>query len=948
MAGGSASCLEGAAAAVGVRGVARVACDGAKRPARAAACCADAAAWAEGCSVRVARVCGTEDGAPVLLETHELPPAHASAVTALCVAQEREGDLVLVSASSDRVLTWAPRGDGEGWEGTEVCSPDAPVEALALDGRNERLAVVTAGDALVVQLVSGEAQFRLEAHAGRAVAAAFCTPHAPDVLATAGEDRTFVLWGLGEGRVVYRSCVLGASPLRSLAVDPAQPRLAVGADNGVVHFFDISALPACRQLRCIDIARVAAPVAAEVAAVEAASAVGGGDAAPPRVISAAPAWQAPSAAAQLQLDQDAATVEAAEEAAEAARGASWAVLALGYIATDGGDNDVSGGGRDGRAHDALDLLEEEAIASALGVSRAGALAMPRPPMLAVATSRALTLLNAHTYEARAVVPFRTRRRAPGGPESESPDAPGVLHAETARCAAFGGGVCLLASAFSPELTFASIGSRGAVVDAVGGADGAETESLSIFPSVELPEGSPLRASAAAGGRDGPHNSPASNNGGARKPKGSSAVQNKALTFRTRIRSSGYGAELPWSERKKKAAAAAGCKSRGGAGRGLPKQYPLASEPPVHFQAKHALPGNAPVHRAGILRLAFSGDGSRLATASVDKTARCLRLPISRHAGDGTDFLGHNAAVVDARWSHCGSMVLTCSADRTARLWQAARSDPLLELRCAEGGRLGGVAGTGVHTPHSATAAEFLHDVRAAQFVQNDRLILLASGAKLFLYRYDLGSAAVEAATQQHDDIARLKAKVNARYRLVHEYAVNAQSATDVACANGLASHLAIAVCSNRALEVHDLGACRVVRTVADAHARAPHCVRLNLPTRYASHARDAYELFATAAADATVKLWDMRARGCVRCFAGHAGARGGGGGGVAFSPCMRYLAAAGEDKAATLYDLRTGGVLSKLRGTHTDAVTDVAFSPVHPQVATACLDGRVRLFADAC
>ena len=86
--------------------------------------------------------------------------------------------------------------------------------------------------------------------------------------------------------------------------------------------------------------------------------------------------------------------------------------------------------------------------------------------------------------------------------------------------------------------------------------------------------------------------------------------------------------------------------------------------------------------------------------------------------------------------------------------------------------------------------------------------------------------------------------MNARYRLVHEYAVNAQSATDVACANGLASHLAIAVCSNRALEVHDLGACRVVRTVADAHARAPPCAPPILtaalrcrPTPRASEAR---------------------------------------------------------------------------------------------------------------
>jgi WD40 repeat protein len=45
-----------------------------------------------------------------------------------------------------------------------------------------------------------------------------------------------------------------------------------------------------------------------------------------------------------------------------------------------------------------------------------------------------------------------------------------------------------------------------------------------------------------------------------------------------------------------------------------------------------------------------------------------------------------------------------------------------------------------------------------------------------------------------------------------------------------------------------------------------------------------------------------------------------------------------------LYDLRMGTPLHKLREGHTDVVTDVAFHPMHPQVATACFDGHVRFF----
>ena len=57
----------------------------------------------------------------------------------------------------------------------------------------------------------------------------------------------------------------------------------------------------------------------------------------------------------------------------------------------------------------------------------------------------------------------------------------------------------------------------------------------------------------------------------------------------------------------------------------------------------------------------------------------MRLPLSKHAGEGTDLIGHNAAVLSASWSHDGTMVLTASADRTARMWNAACAQPLLQL-----------------------------------------------------------------------------------------------------------------------------------------------------------------------------------------------------------------------------------------------------------------------------
>ena len=59
----------------------------------------------------------------------------------------------------------------------------------------------------------------------------------------------------------------------------------------------------------------------------------------------------------------------------------------------------------------------------------------------------------------------------------------------------------------------------------------------------------------------------------------------------------------------------------------------------------------------------------------------------------------------------------------------------------------------------------------------------------------------------------------------------------------------------------------------------------------------------------------------------------------------RYVSCGSEDKQAYLYDAGSGSMIAKLGG-HADAVTDVAFSPLHPQMATASLDGRVRFYSD--
>ncbi len=134
-------------------------------------------------------------------------------------------------------------------------------------------------------------------------------------------------------------------------------------------------------------------------------------------------------------------------------------------------------------------------------------------------------------------------------------------------------------------------------------------------------------------------------------------------------------------------------------------------------------------------------------------------------------------------------------------------------------------------------------------------------------------------------------------------------------------------------------------TIADTHSRPPHAiVQSASSSMFVSHAKEAYELFATASQDNTAKLWDVRTSKCVRTFSGHRNSQVATN--VAFSPCLRYLASGSEDKAAYLYDMRMGTVLHRIRGVHGDAVMDVAFNPLFPQLVTACLDGRIHFYSD--
>jgi hypothetical protein len=83
------------------------------------------------------------------------------------------------------------------------------------------------------------------------------------------------------------------------------------------------------------------------------------------------------------------------------------------------------------------------------------------------------------------------------------------------------------------------------------------------------------------------------------------------------------------------------------------------------------------HAGYVYSAAFSPDGSRVVTASNDKTARIW------DAAKGKEIAvlrGHEDAVNSAAFSPDGSRIVTASADQTARIWDAASGTEIVILR----------------------------------------------------------------------------------------------------------------------------------------------------------------------------------------------------------------------------------------------------------------------------
>eukprot|EP00762_Andalucia_godoyi_P005817 ANDGO_06924.mRNA.1 putative WD repeat-containing protein alr2800 len=419
-------------------------------------------------------------------------------------------------------------------------------------------------------------------------------------------------------------------------------------------------------------------------------------------------------------------------------------------------------------------------------------------------------------------------------------------------------------------------------------------------------------------------------------------KNKPIVFHSKIRSTGYGKDVPWrpkSQSSKKLHCASKLDS-------TEDSVDLATYPvdgaciSAMDADATAMIGSGPLHNGPIFMCRFSPDGKRLVTASGDQTLSMVRFSSQGKPKDKTflSFASHKNSVSDVRWSLSSRLFISSANDGSSRIWSTSKKEPILIVD-----RTLGTAKPATSSSSSSLKSNpnLPSDVRNAQFYAQDRFIALTFSNKIQIYKY-------VAEEEPKSDLNRQLTQN--RYKAVDVFqSSGAQQVSAFGCMNGFISPILFSATSARAIEIFDVtrssgsgSTNAAVLSIPDAHGRSIHSIGLCDSNQFGNTAFEDFDLFLTSSMDNVIKLWDLRSARCVQSFSGshqcrslpvHVG----------FSPCMRFVATGSEDNSAYMYDRRTGRMVSKLAGA-LDSVSCCAFHPQSPVAVSASYDSKLRVY----
>ena len=334
---------------------------------------------------------------------------------------------------------------------------------------------------------------------------------------------------------------------------------------------------------------------------------------------------------------------------------------------------------------------------------------------------------------------------------------------------------------------------------------------------------------------------------------------------------------------------------------------------LRSQARLTLHG----HQDRVQGIAWSPDGRKLATASIDKTAKVWEAETGREL---LTFRGHGDYVFGIAWSPDGSKLATASQDGTAKVWQAETARELRTLRGHQA-----PVNSVVWSPDGTRLATASND-------QTAKVWDAGTGRELLTLR---GHAGDVYGIAWSPDGRKLATVGDDRTTKVWEAATGRELLT----LRGHRDHVRGVAWSPDGSKLATASEDSEAKVWDAEKGRELRALRGHLDDVLSVAWSPDGSLLATASADNTAKVWELETGRELLALRGHQDDVQG----IAWSPDGSKLATASVDKTAKVWDAGTGRELITLRG-HRGPVASVAWSPDGRNLGTASADKTAKVW----
>jgi WD40 repeat protein len=322
------------------------------------------------------------------------------------------------------------------------------------------------------------------------------------------------------------------------------------------------------------------------------------------------------------------------------------------------------------------------------------------------------------------------------------------------------------------------------------------------------------------------------------------------------------------------------------------------------------------HRGRVNGVAFSPDGTRIATVCQDYTGQIWEARTGRLL---QTLQGHTLWVTSVAWAADGECLATGSADKTARVWEARTGQLLQTLQ----GDTHGVTSVAWAADDERLAVGSADNTAQVWEAKTGRLLQTLQGHAQGITSVAWARDGEHLATGSHDKTAAVwEARTGRLLQTIQGHAQGPFSVTWTMDGEGLIT------CSDRTVQMWEVRTGRLLRTF-HGHTLAVTSVATTKDGEY----------LATGSHDKTARVWDVKTGRLLQTLHGHASYVAS----VGWTARGERLVTGSDDSTARVWEAKTGRLLQTFQG-HAHLVTSVAWATDGERVATGSDDKIARVW----